>query len=134
MRPGRVRRAARWTAWVLVGLGVAACDEDRGPGTVRLQVSSDVPLGAVLVELTGSGIEGVETPPGAWVELSAVQGGSGGDVHRLLVILEAPGSMDVELRVADLDDPLPRVRVVQASGADDRLLPGTGGVRANVRR
>lgn len=101
---------------------------------MRLSVSADAPLGAVVVELTGSGIQGVDELPGAWVEMSPVNGAPGGDVHRLVIVLQEPGAVELGIQVADLDHRLPEARVVQASGADDRLLAGSAAVRADVRR
>jgi hypothetical protein len=123
----------RLVALVLVAVA-SGCDEDRGPGTVQLTVAGDTPLGAVVVELTGSGIRGVDDLPGAWLEMSPVEGAPGGGVHRLVVVLQEPGAVEVGIQVADLDDRLPRARVVQASGPEDQLLASSADVQATVRR
>jgi hypothetical protein len=126
-------RAGR-LGWLVVLVAAAGCDQERGPGTIQVQIAADVPLGAVVVELTGKGVEGVEPLPGGWVEGSVVQGGGGTPAYRIVAVLQTPGEMDIRVRVADLDAALPRARVVQASGADDLLLDALGVVRAEVRR
>lgn len=137
MRCGLRRTPLRVRLTVLAGvllLGAGGCDGDRGPGTVRLRVAGEVPLGAVVVELVGKGIEGVDPIPDGWVEGAPVQEGTGNRAYRIVAVLQEPGMVDVGVRMADLDDPLPRVTVVEAADGFDRLLTAPGSVTAVLRR
>lgn len=125
---------------VLAGLALAVllaaggCDKDRGAGTLTLSVSADVPLGGVVVELRGRGIEGVDPLPGGWVEGHAFTDASGDPGYRIVAVLEAPGELRLGVRVADLDRRLPAAAILEASGADDRPVQPLGSVEVTLRR
>lgn len=122
-----------WLVPILV-LGVSACEKDRGPGTLELEVSAAVPLGAVLLELRGKGIEGVDPISGGWIEGHPFTDAGGAEGYRIVAVLQAPGGFRIGVRVADLDDRLPRVDVVEASGAYDQPVQPVGSVEAKIRR
>lgn len=130
----RSRRRALGTA--LAGLLAAAsgCDDGRGPGTLRLEISAPVALGGVVVELRGKGIEGVDDLPGGWVEGHAFTDAAGAPGYRIVAVLPTPGRFDLGVRVADLDARLPTVQVLEAAGADDRPIQPLGSVGAALRR
>ncbi|HSG47088.1 MAG TPA: hypothetical protein VLA43_04640 [Longimicrobiales bacterium] len=132
----RNRHGRRLLGALLAGilLGVPGCDDGRGPGTLRLEISAPVALGGVVVELRGRGIEGVDDLPGGWVEGYAFTDAAGAPGYRVVAVLSAPGRFDLGVRVADLDARLPSVQVLEASGADDQLLQALGSVGAALRR
>lgn len=131
---GRGGRTLLGAALAGLLLGASACDEGRGPGTLRLDVSAPVALGGVVVELRGKGIEGVDDLPGGWVEGYAFTDAAGEPGYRIVAVLSAPGRFDLGVRVSDLDARLPTVQVLEASGADDRPVQPLGGVGAALRR
>lgn len=112
-------------------VALAACSDDpQGPGTITLTVDAAAPLGAAVLDLRGGGIEGVEEPAAGWAVLRPLATSG----HRLLVVAEQAGDLVVRIRVADLDAPLPRATLLQASGQDDRAIEVLGGIDVRVRR
>lgn len=120
-------------AAALLLVGAVACDDDQGPGTIRVEISGPIPLGAVAVELVGGSPEGVRPLADGWVEGQALTSGGAG-AYRIVAIQTTPGPVLLEVEVADLDDPLPQVTILEAVDAQDRLVVLTGSLEVTVRR
>jgi hypothetical protein len=129
--------ARRWTR--LLGLtlvvgALASCSDDpSGPGTVTLTVRGSVPLGAAVVELRGAGVQGVRPLASGWVVVDRVAG-EAGEVRRLAIVQTQPGTLSVEVDLADLGADFPSLTVLGASDANDLPRPSLGGVRASFQR
>lgn len=122
---------------ILVALLVGACSDGgpEGPGTLDVRVRSSLPAGAVLLEVEGRGIEGV-TPRGsvrAFHEQVATDP-DGAEVHRVVLVADTPGDMEVGLEVEDVGAPRPRVVVLSASDASDRPMASVAGFSVQVLR
>lgn len=106
---------ARWL--VCAVLVLAACaDDPSGPGTYDARVrSSTVTPGAVVLELTGIGVEGIRGEGGTtvfWNRTSGTEGGS--ETFRVVLVKEIPGELNFSVDVSDLDNPAPTGVVVSA--------------------
>lgn len=126
------RAVARMVALCLV-LSVYGCDlfGPDGPGTLSATIRGPQPLGGVVVEVTGSGIEGFEGL-GATQVLGAVVSAAEGR-HRVVAIVPPGGDLRVGIRVADLGGEKPRFSLVWA--VDPANAPvATEGVRVRVER
>ena len=122
---------------LLVALLLGACSDGgpEGPGTLDVRVRSSLPAGAVLLEVEGRGIEGV-TPRGS-VRAFHEQVGTdpdGDEVHRVLLVAETPGDMEVGLRVEDVGATRPRVVVLSASDAAYQPVASVSGFAVHVLR
>ena len=132
-RPGGVpdllRRGARLTLALLSAtLLTAACGDDTPePGEIRVVVSESFVLGGAVVELAGEGLLGVSGPPGVSVvaRTVAVDGTKAFQRFRVVAIQETPGPLSFTVQVADRAAPLVAATLVEASDADDRLVPAS---------
>jgi hypothetical protein len=131
---GRDRRAGarrfgyplRWWIGLLVVLVISACDSGpRGPGALLARASLDgasggPSLGAVVLELQGSGIQGFEARGDTRLYASAVPGKV--DVHRVVLVHPSGGELGFEILVDDVGMDRPGVTVVQAADTDNAIL------------
>lgn len=129
-----------WRGWrpafavAAVVLAGGCSDDPSGPGWVDLVVSAPVPLGAAVVQISGSGVEEFEQPAQGWFELVPMPPSGTTPVHRVVVIQEQPGELRLRVRVADLDAPLPSASVMEATDASDAPLASLASVEASLRR
>lgn len=126
-RPGRLGKALRrGVAWLGVVWVLAACGDD-GPeaGEIRVVVSEETALGGAVVELSGEGLLGVRGAPGTTVLARPVANPGAKALPRLRVVAiqDTPGPLTLVVEVADRSAPLVGATLVEASDADDRLLP-----------
>lgn len=127
-----------WATLVLALL-VAACGDDgpSGPGFVEVQVQASEPLGAVVLELSGGLVDGVEEASGGWQALGDVSGGASGVSarYRLVLVREQPATrLTARIRVPDVAGQLPVATLVEATNASDQPVASLASVRAEVRR
>jgi len=117
----RWRRAA--VAVLLAGL-VAACDSGpSGPGTLSATVSGPQALGAVLLEVTGLGVQGFVGQGDTRVygaELSALDG-----KHRVLVV-GTGGALRFGIKVDDLGAVPPVIVVMKTASPLNLVILNTG--------
>lgn len=116
----------------LAGL-LAGCADVSGPGTLRLEISTEEPLGAVALEVTGLGIQDVSSDRAAWLAAHPFREGNADGV-RVVVILEEPGAVVLSLAVRDVSAVLPEVQVLEASDRRDRAIYDVARLRVSVRR
>ena len=107
-------RACRLVCAVLVLAGCA--DDPSGPGTYEGRVrSSTLTPGAVVLDLTGVGIEGIKGEGGTtafWNRTSGTEGGS--ESFRVVLVKEIPGELNFSVDVSNLENPAPTGVVVSA--------------------
>lgn len=114
-------------AWVLaVGtlLALAGCgSEPSGPGVIAGIAGATAPatLGAVVLEVTGSGITGFEAKGGTTVYGARVSAENG----RYRVVVVGTGDLGFGVELDDVKGPKPVIEVVSAVDADNAVLPVT---------
>ena len=121
------------TALALAGVTAlaAACDSGpKGPGTLAATVSGAPTIGAVVLEITGDGIEGFEGQ-GDTQAYSASLGGE--PVRHRVVLVSASGSLHFGIRVTDRASVSPSAAVISAAGTDNVPVPATG-LQVNIER
>lgn len=130
-----MRTRSAWTraAAVAGALVIAACDSGpEGPGVLSATVVSPQPLGAVVLEFTGTGITGFEVQGST--QVFGTPGGTGVQKHR--VILVSPtGATEIRFGIefADRAGKMPSVAAVSA--ASPANLPVTaGGLKVRIER
>ncbi len=126
-------RATLCALSVFLALAGSGCDlfGPSGPGTVSAIFRGPQPLGGIVVEVTGQGIEGFEGL-GSTQVLGAVVSAEQG-THRVVAIVPPGADVRVGIRVADLGSEMPRFRVVWAVNPANTPL-STEGIRARVER
>jgi hypothetical protein len=116
-----MRRPAPWKLAVGVMVGLAACDSGpSGPGVLTGTVTAPQQLGAVVLEVTGTGIEGFEPQGGDEAYGAQVSAQNG----RYRVVVVGTGVLHFGLKVDDVKAPHPDVQVVLA--VDDQNAPLAG--------
>lgn len=121
------------TLAVVVALGMGGCDlfGPSGPGVLDATLTATEPLGAVVLELTGVGIEGFESQGqtrafGAEVDAAAGR-------HRVILVSPDGAAMRFGIRVLDVGGDSPLVTVVSAASLDNQPALATG-VEVRVER
>ena len=106
---------ARWLVCALLVLAGCA-DDPSGPGTYDARVrSSIVTAGAVVLELTGVGIEGITGEGGTTAFWNRTAGtGGGSETFRVVLVKEMAGELNFSVDVSDLDQSAPTGVVVSA--------------------
>lgn len=113
-------------------LALAACSSGpKGPGTLKGTVTVTAPqtLGAVVLEVTGSGIQGFEGQSGS-VAYGAVVNLPDG---RWRAVVVGTGPLTFGVKVDNLKDPLPKVQVIQAVDDKNAAL-STSGVKVTLTK
>lgn len=112
---------ARWTLAILAAgsiLSAASCDSGpSGPGTLSVTVDAPAALGAVTLEVVGSGVtgfEGVGSTEAYGTVVSARQ-----HRHRVVLIDPVGGQLRFSVRVEDVRAEPPVISVVAAAGTDN---------------
>jgi len=105
----------RWLVCAVLVLAGCA-DDPSGPGTYDARVrSSTLTPGAVVLELTGVGIEGLTGEGGttaSWNRISGTEEGSA--TFRVVLVKEIPGELNFSVDVSNLENPAPTGVVVSA--------------------
>lgn len=128
-------RRILWGGALLLTATLAACtDKDAGPGVVEVVVSDNFPLGAVVVEVTGEGITGVQDIPGGWTEGHARTNGNAMPSYRVIAVAPEAGEITIRLDTERAGAPLPTAEVLEASDGADRPLLNLLFTEAVVRR
>jgi len=102
-----------------------------GPGTIEATFSGPQPIGGLVVEVTGPGIEGFEGT-GSTQALGAVVSTAEG-THRVVAIVPVGADVSIGIRVSDLGDETPHFAVISATTPANTPL-GTGGIQVRVER
>lgn len=130
--PTRSRRGSSIVAAAL--LLVAACGdgEPSGPGTLEVRVvpPPSVEAGAVVLEVTGPGIQGFEAAGSARVfgaPYPPVEGR-----HRVVVLVDQ-GDLVLRIRVDDRGR-TPEATVVEAADRQNRSVPGLSAFQVRISR
>ncbi len=124
--------ARRWALTLGAALAVAACDGGpEGPGTLTGSVEAPVPLGAVVLEVTGGGVEGFVGAGDTRAYGALVS--SAEKRYRVVLVDEAGGQLDFGVRVQDVGASKPSVSVIFAAGADN-LPAGTQGISVRLEK
>lgn len=115
----RPRGARSPIVLVLSALAITACGDSgpEGPGAFTAMVEAQgPPAGAVVMDVTGDGIEGFEGTGDTRVFSAEVDAGTG--LHRLIAV-SATGSLGFRVRVARVELGPPTAVVVDAAGTDN---------------
>ncbi len=112
-------------ALLLVG-SASGCDlfGPSGPGTLEATVRADEPLGALVLELQGGGVEGFEARGGVILHGRTVSQAQ--DRHRVVLVAPAGEAFRFGIRVADLGADPPSVLVVSAVDPQNRASNARG--------
>ena len=115
----------RWAA-LLALIALAGCEfGPKGPGVINGTIISPFNLGAVVLEVEGTGVRGFvgNGDPQAY---GSVVPGVGGR-HRVVLVSRSGSSIQFGIEVEDLRAETPIAIVVFAAGADNipKLLAGT---------
>lgn len=129
-----MRRTWR-TVLLLSGLLVTACGGDGGgpvgPGTFTgLVKSGPIPVGAIVLQVSGQGIDGFSALGGQRLFHSQVQPG----VHRVVLVGSTPGDFTFSVRVQDVGGPVPAITVVEAVGGDNVPIVDLTGIDAKIEK
>lgn len=116
--------SVRWRGLgaVVVALGMialTACGGDGpdGPGVLVGTVTSPTAAGAVVLELTGSGIQGIDGDG----TTRAFERSTGSETYRVILTNVTAGTLSFEVEVADIGDAPPTTVVL--SGVDGANQP-----------
>jgi hypothetical protein len=117
----------RFVHALLMGAAVAltGCETGpSGPGVMSGTVTATPPgtLGAVVLEVTGSGIEGFEGQAGSRAYGAVVSA----ENHRYRVVVVGTGELGFGVKVDDTGGPKPSVQVVSAVDADNAAMSISG--------
>lgn len=120
-------------AVLMLGLGVAACDgEDSGPGELSLEISSQLPLSAAVVEIAGDGITGARALSNEQVAGAPV-GDPASPGYRVVVFRNTAGPVRFVLEVDDVSRSFTAI-VLDAADADGGPVAGVGGLEVSISR
>jgi hypothetical protein len=110
---------------------VSACDfGPKGPGqlTGRLR-SGPIPVGAIVLEFTGSGITGFSGSGETRLFFAESDPG----VFQVVMVTPTPGDMSFRISVQDVEAPFPTVTAVQAVGGDNGVIANLTGITVAVK-
>ena len=128
-----MKRSVLGVVAVTSALLISGCDlfGPSGPGTIEATFSGPQPIGGLVLEVTGSGIEGFEGT-GSTQALGAVVSAPEGK-HRVVAIVPVGAEISIGIRVSDLGDETPRFTVISATTPANTPL-GTEGIQVRVER
>lgn len=109
---------------VLAALAIGCDSGPKGPGVLDGTVEGPTPLGAVVLEVTGLGVEGF-VGQGDTQAYGALLSPTEGR-HRVVLVDRSGGLIQFGIRVTAVEAEPPVVTVVQATGVDNqpKLLTG----------
>ena len=111
---------------------LSACDwGPKGPGQLSgVLRSGSIPLGAVVLEITGPGIEGFSGAGQTRLFHAEPEPG----VHRIALLTSSPGQFDFSMAVRDVRAPMPAVTLLQAVDGDNEPVVDLTGIFVNISR
>jgi hypothetical protein len=115
-------------------LALAACDggteppEPAGGDYAAVLQSPNGAEAAAHLELTGAGIEDVQSSGTAYLASSVVNGG-----RRVVIVRSQPGTVEFRVRMAEGQRP-PAVRVLEVAAPDDQPRSSLSGYQVNFTR
>lgn len=115
---------------LLVG-GLSGC-EPSGPGPLTATVKAPGPTGALVVEVTGTGITGFDGI-GDVRTLEAPRG-AGAATRRLVVVSASGTALRFNVRVEDVSAPFPQAVIVSAVDTSNRPIPSLTGYSIGISR
>ncbi len=122
------------TVVLLSALLLPACGGDdgpTGPGTLTgLVKSGPIPVGAIVLQVSGQGIDGFSALGGDRLFHSQVQPG----VHRVVLVGSTPGDFTFTVSVQDVGAPVPAITVVEAVGGDNEAIVDLTGIEAKIEK
>ena len=109
-----------------------ACDwGPEGPGRLSgVLRSGSIPLGAVVLEITGPGIEGFSGSGQTRLFHAEPEPG----VHRIALLTSSPGQFDFSMAVRDVSAPMPAVTPLEAVDGDNEAVVDLTGIFVNISR
>lgn len=125
----RTRRAVL----LLSGLLLAACGDGgpTGPGTLTgLVKSGPIPVGAIVLQISGQGIDGFSALGDQRLFHSQVEPG----LHRVVLVGSTLGDFTFTVSVQDVGGPLPAITIVEAVGADNVAIVDLTGIEAKIEK
>ncbi len=121
-----MKRTRRWLGLLGAAMLVTACDSGpKGPGALSTVVSGP-DLGAVVLQVAGSGIRGFEGQDGSKVFSTALSPNAVVPSYRVIVVGQNGGDLHFGIQVDDRGGQLPTVSVLQAVDADNASVSGSG--------
>jgi hypothetical protein len=123
----------RRTTWKAIAVAavvaLGACDTGpKGPGTLSVSVSGGT-LGAVVLEASGSGIQGFVGTGGTKVYSAPVGPVTGSPtelVYRVIVVSPVGGDLHFGIKVLDVGATEPALSVIDAVDGQNRTMSGAG--------
>lgn len=115
-------------------VALAACGDQGpdGPGSLVGSVrTSGAPLGAVVMDVSGSGVEKVT---GSGSTRVFTVGSLSTTTLRVIAVVPSPGSIDFTVHVSDLQAGTPNIVVVDAAGSDNQPITHLASIRATLSR
>ena len=109
-----------------------ACDwGPKGPGQLSgVLRSGSIPLGAVVLEITGPGIEGFSGSGQTRLFHAEPEPG----VHRIVLLTSSPGQFDFSMAVEDVRAPMPAVTPLEAVDGGNEPVVDLTGIFVNISR
>ncbi len=128
-----MRRGVIGIVAVSSALFLSGCDlfGPSGPGMIEATFSGPEPIGGLVLEVTGPGIEGFEGT-GSTQALGAVVSTAEGK-HRVVAIVPVGADVSIGIRVSDLGGDTPQFAVISATTPESTPL-GIGGIQVRVER
>jgi hypothetical protein len=119
----------RFVAAAALALILGACDSaPDGPGTIAAVVESPQPLGAVVLEFEGGGVEGFDGQGNTLVYSASVAATV--RKHRVVLVSPDGSPMRFGIRVINVRDAQPTVTAISAATLDNaQVTPGNLRVR-----
>jgi hypothetical protein len=115
-----------------LGLSLGACDlGPEGPGELSGMVAGSEGVGAVLLEVTGAGIEGFEGQGDTQAIGAPIPSDQGR--HRVVLVSATGDLLHFRIRVRDLSANKPVAEVLSAASTDD-LPMSTAGIKVRIAR
>lgn len=122
--PERARRtpARRVARVLLAAAALAACDMgSEGPGAVTARITGEPSLGAVVLDITWTGVEGFGGLGNTRAYWARVEGSP--DRYRVVLLDPVGGELGLTIEVQDVRGRVPIVTFVSAADVENRVLP-----------
>ena len=128
-----MRAGIRWVAPLLLLVFAAACESGpAGPGTLSVEVTAPVQLGAAQVRVQGPGITAIRGLGGSEVASRLVPTSDADDAYRVVAFAPEGGPIRIGVEVESTDATL-QVVALDAAGLDG-IRVGVAGVEVEVQR
>lgn len=124
MRRGVTRSIVTWVGALTILLSSACDSGPRGAATWNARVTSSEGLGAVVLEVVGTGIEGFGGRGDTRIYTAPVSGEP--ERHRVVLVSPVGGELRFSIEVGDAGRGRPAVSVVSAVDAANRVIAGSG--------